>query len=66
MIYLMAMKEFLSSLSLMLSWFVFAISAYFLYLTITSMILIIPFIISLVLGLLLFYLSGKLDDRKDD
>ena len=62
---LMVFKEFASSLLLMVSWFIFAISAYLLYWTIIMPLLaIIPFLISLISGLLCFYCSRKLDDRK--
>ena len=62
---LMVFKEFASSLLLIVSWFIFAISAYLLYWTIIMPLLaIIPFLISLISGLLCFYCSRKLDDRK--
>ena len=61
---LLALKEFASSILFILSWFIFAISAYLLYWTIVMPLLaIIPFLISLCSGLLCFYLSKKLDDR---
>lgn len=64
---LLATKEFLSSLLFILSCFVFAISAYLLYWTIIMpIIVIIPFLISLFSSLLLYHLSRKLDDRKNE
>ncbi|BAC12886.1 hypothetical conserved protein [Oceanobacillus iheyensis HTE831] len=62
---MVAMKEFLSSLLLIISWFIFAVSAYLLYCTIIMpMLAIIPLLISFVIGFLCFYLSRKLDDRR--
>ena len=64
---LMVFKEFASSLLHIVSWFIFAISAYLLYWTIIMPLLaIIPFLISLISGLLCFYCSRKLDDRRKD
>ncbi|MEH7111640.1 hypothetical protein V7124_04560 [Neobacillus niacini] len=60
------MKEFTSSFLLIISWFIFAISAYLLFWAIIMPLLaIIPFLISLVIGLLFFYCSRKLDVRKN-
>lgn len=62
---LFAIKEFASSFLLIVSWFIFAVSAYLLYWTIIMPLLaIIPFFISLTSGLLCLYCSRKLDDRK--
>lgn len=59
------MKEFASSFLLIVSWFIFVVSAYLLYWTIIMPLLaIIPFLIFLCSGLLCFYCSRKLDDRK--
>ena len=61
---LLALKEFASSFLLIISWFIFAVSAYLLYWTIIMpLIAIIPFLISLSSGLLCFYFSRKLDGR---
>ncbi len=63
----MALKEFISSFLLIISWFSFAISAYLLYWTIVMPILaIIPFLLSLVFGLFCFYCSNKLGKGKKD
>ena len=57
----MALKEFASSLLLIISWLLFAVSAYLLYWTIIIPgLAIIPFLISLFSGLLCFYCSRKL------
>ncbi len=62
-----AIKEFASSFLLIVSWFIFAISTYLLYWVIVIPYLaIIPFLISLISGLLCFYCSRKLDDRRKD
>jgi len=62
---LLALKEFASSFLFIVSWVIFAISAYLLYWAIIMPLLaIIPFLISLCSGLLCFYLSRKLDDRR--
>nr|WP_100011882.1 hypothetical protein [Lentibacillus sediminis] len=62
-----AWKEFISSFLLIISWFIFAVSAYLLYWTvIMPFYFIIPFLISLFTGLLCLWLSRKLDDRKKD
>lgn len=59
------MKEFISSGTLILSWFIFAVSAYLLYWTIIMPAAVLhPFLIALILGFLLYYVSKKLDDRK--
>lgn len=59
------MKDFISSVTLILSWFGFAVSAYLLYWTIIMpAVVILPFLIALILGFLLYYVSKKLDDRK--
>ena len=61
----MVIKEFASSLLLIISLFIFVISAYLLYWTIIMpLVAIIPFLISLVSGLLCFYCSRKLDGEK--
>lgn len=58
-------KEFASSLLFIFSMFIFAISAYLLFWVIVMPALaIIPFLILLCSGLLCFYYSKKLDDRK--
>jgi len=62
-----ALKEFASSFLLIVSWFIFAISAYLLYWAIIMPLLaLIPFLISLVIGLLCFFCSKKLDVSKED
>lgn len=62
---MLALKEVTSSFLFIISWFLFAISAYLLYWTIIMPLLaIIPFLISIGTGLLCFYCSRKLDDRK--
>jgi hypothetical protein len=62
---LTAIKEFAASFLLIVSWFIFAITAYLLYWTIVMPILaIIPFLISLSIGLVCFYLSKKIDGGK--
>jgi hypothetical protein len=62
---LLALKEFASSFLLIMSWFIFAISAYLLYWAIIMpLIAIIPFLTSLVTGLLCFYCSRKLGDGR--
>ncbi|WP_238018739.1 hypothetical protein [Oceanobacillus jordanicus] len=64
---LLVLKEFVSSILLIVSWFIFAISAYLLYWTIVMPLLaIIPFFISLAIGLLYFFISRKLDVRKNN
>jgi len=63
--FLIAIKEFISSFLFIISWVIFAISAYLLYWTIIMPLLaIIPFLISLSAGLLCFYCSRKLDGRE--
>ena len=63
---LLALKEFASSFLFIVSCLIFAISAYLLYWAIIMPLLaIIPFLISLVTGLLCFYISKKLDTKKD-
>ena len=58
---LIVFKEFASSILLMVSWFIFAISAYLLYWTIVMPLLaIIPFLISLSSGLLCFTVQENL------
>lgn len=60
-------KEFASSLLLIVSWFIFAISAFLLFWTIIMpQLMIIPFLITLISGLLCFYCSRKLDASKKD
>lgn len=45
------------------SWFIFIVSAYLLYwIIIMPTLVIIPFLISSIFGLLCFYFSRKLDD----
>ncbi|MGJ7922603.1 hypothetical protein [Neobacillus sp. LXY-4] len=62
---MLAIKEFASSFLLIVSWFIFAVSAYLLYWTIIMPILaIIPFLISLISGFLCLLCSRKLDGRK--
>ncbi|QCR34432.1 hypothetical protein C1N55_07080 [Lysinibacillus sp. SGAir0095] len=62
---MIALKEFTSSFLLIVSWLIFAVSAYLLYWTIIMPLLaLIPFLISLSSGLLCFYCSRKLDDKK--
>lgn len=57
-------KELTSSFLLIISWFLFAISAYLLYWTIIMPeYVIIPFLLFVAAGLLCFYSSRKLDDR---
>ncbi|WGG44617.1 hypothetical protein [Rossellomorea sp. DA94] len=58
-------KELSSSFLLIISWFLFAISAYLLYWTvIMPEYVIIPFLLFVAAGLLCFYSSRKLDGRK--
>ncbi|TMU83554.1 hypothetical protein FGG79_19175 [Bacillus sp. BHET2] len=58
-------KELTSSFILIISWFLFAISAYLLYWTIIMPeYAIIPILIIIAIGLLCFYSSRKLDGRK--
>ncbi|WP_406686564.1 hypothetical protein [Rossellomorea vietnamensis] len=57
-------KELASSFLLIISWFLFAISAYLLYWTvIMPEYVIIPFLLFAAAGLLCFYSSRKLDGR---
>ncbi|MGG3915903.1 hypothetical protein [Rossellomorea vietnamensis] len=57
-------KELTSSFLLIISWFLFAISAYLLYWTfIMPEYVIIPFLLFVSAGLLCFYSSKKLDGR---
>lgn len=59
-----ALKEFTSSFLFILSWVIFATSAYLLCWTIVMpSLLFIPFLISFISGLLCFYCSKKLDRR---
>jgi len=63
---LLALREFASSFLFIVSCLIFAISAFLLYWAVIMPILaIIPFLISLVTGLLCFYSSRKLDTKKD-
>jgi uncharacterized membrane protein len=58
-------KELTSSFLMIISWFLFALSAYLLYWTIIMPdYVIIPFLIFIAVGLLCFYGSRKLDGRK--
>ncbi|MCR8848413.1 hypothetical protein NQ095_08370 [Rossellomorea sp. SC111] len=58
-------KELTSSFLLIISWFLFAISAYLLYWTIIMpSYAIIPFLLIAASGLLCFYSSRKLDGRR--
>ncbi|CAN7279353.1 hypothetical protein [Rossellomorea sp. LjRoot5] len=58
-------KELTSSFLLIISWFLFAISAYLLYWTIIMpAYVIIPFLLFVATGLVCFYSSRKLDSRK--
>lgn len=58
---MVAFRDFLSSFLLVVSWFVFAITAYLLFWTIIMpSIATIPFLISFGVGLMSFYLSRKL------
>lgn len=62
---LSALKEFVSSFLFIVSLLIFSISAYLLYWTmIMPLLAILPFLISLSSGLVCFYLSKKLDDRR--
>lgn len=64
---MVALKEFLSSFLLVVSWFVFAITTYLLFWTIIMpSIAIIPFLISFGVGLMCFYLSKRLDGRRTE
>ena len=64
---MLALKEFASSFLFIVSCLIFAISAYLLYWAIIMPLLaIIPFLISLVIGLLCFYSSRKLDSKKSN
>ena len=57
-------KELTSSFLLIISWFLFAISAYLLYWTIIMPgYAIIPFLLFVAAGLLCFYSSRKLDGK---
>ena len=57
---MLALKEFASSILFILSWFIFAISAYLLYWTIVMPLLaIIPFLISLCSEFIMFLLVKK-------
>ncbi|WP_332647047.1 hypothetical protein [Lysinibacillus sp. 54212] len=58
-------KEFASSILLIVSWFIFAISAYLLFWTIIMPgLAIVPFLISFISGLLCYNISRKLDASK--
>lgn len=62
-----ALKEFASSFLYIVSWFIFAISAYLLYwVIIMPLLAIVPFLFSLGTGFLCFYCSRKLVVRKKD
>lgn len=64
---MLALREFASSFLLIVSWLLFAISAYLLYWTIIMPLLaFIPFLISLFSGILCFYFSKKLDRKQDN
>ena len=63
---IVVMKEFLSSCLLIVSWFIFTVSAYLLYwIIIMPTLAIIPFLISLISGLLCFHFSRKIDNRRE-
>lgn len=56
------MKEFLSSFLLIVSWFIFAVTLYlFVWTLIMPSIALIPFLVSLTLGVVCFYFSKRLN-----
>ncbi|MFT9598742.1 hypothetical protein [Mesobacillus sp.] len=60
------MKEFFSSLLFILSILIFAITAYLLYWTIVMPgWFVVPFLISLIIGLVTLYVSKKIGVRKE-
>lgn len=59
------MKDFLSSFLLITSWLIFAISAYLLFWALLMPLwAFFPFCLVLSAGLLCFYFSKKLDNRR--
>ena len=63
---MLALKEFASSILLITSWIIFAISAYLFYwVIIMPYLAIIPFLLSLAAGLLCFFGSRILDVKKE-
>ncbi|MBT2692194.1 hypothetical protein [Bacillus sp. ISL-55] len=60
------MKEFFSSLLFILSILIFAITAYLLYWTIVMPgWFIVPFLISLLIGLVTLFVSKRIDKQKE-
>jgi predicted PurR-regulated permease PerM len=63
----MAFKEFLSSFLMLISWVVFAITLYLFYWTIVMpAVVLVPFVLSLLIGLLCRYFSKKLDSKESE
>ncbi|BAB04026.1 hypothetical protein P4637_11785 [Halalkalibacterium halodurans] len=61
-----AIKEFISSFLLVISWLFFAMSAYLFYWVIVfTLAAIIPFLAMLSVGLCCFYISKKLDSGRE-
>jgi len=60
------MKDFLSSLLFILSWLIFAITAYLLFWTVMMPgWFIVPFVISLTVGIVTFWSSKRLGSPKE-